>query len=87
MEVKKMVRHANKQPFVDPVCGMSVDPATAAATLCHHGIRFYFCAEGCKRVFESNPDKFLSKKHKGFWQRYLERLNRATGGKPPACCH
>jgi Cu+-exporting ATPase len=52
-----MVRHANKQPLADPVCGLSVDPATVGAKLCHNGTRFYFCAEGCKRVFEPHPDR------------------------------
>jgi len=82
-----MTRHANEQPVVDPVCGMSVDPAKAAATLWHDGTQLYFCAEGCKRAFESAPDKYKAKKHKGFWQRYLERLNKATDGKPMSCCH
>jgi YHS domain-containing protein len=54
---KKTVRHANKQHLADPACGLSVDPATVGAKLCRHGTRFYFCAEGCKRVFEPNPDK------------------------------
>ena len=70
-----------------PVCGMSVDPAKAAATLWHDGTQFYFCAEGCKRAFKSAPDKYNTKKHKGFWQRYLERLNKATDGKAMSCCH
>jgi YHS domain-containing protein len=83
-----MTHHANTQSFVDPVCGMSVDPTKAAATLCHDGNQFYFCAEGCKRAFESDPGKYDKvEKHKGFWQRYLDRLNHATGGKPLSCCH
>ena len=82
-----MALHTKPQSFVDPVCGMSVVPDKAAATLCHDGTQFYFCAEGCKRAFESDPDKYKAKKRNGFWQRYLDRLNHATGGKPLSCCH
>ena len=80
-----MMPHANKQQFVDPVCGMSVDPDTAAAKTCHNGVQVYFCAEGCKQAFETDPGKYIVKKRKGFWQRYLDRLNKSTGGQPPAC--
>ena len=73
--------------FIDPVCGMSVDPNTAPAKSVHNGVDIYFCAQGCKRVFDAHPEKYVRKRAKGFWQRYLERLNKATGGKPPTCCH
>lgn len=81
------MRHGRSKnsEFIDPVCGMSVDPDTAAAKLCHNGVQFYFCAEGCKQAFEANPDKYKVKKRKGIWQRYLDRLNKATGGQAPAC--
>jgi YHS domain-containing protein len=51
---------------------------------------YYFCAEECRRAFMTDPKKYL--KHsatnkKGVWKRYLDRLNKATGGKPPSCCH
>lgn len=80
-----MAHHLNKNETIDPVCGMSVDPATAAAKTCHNGIQIYFCAKGCKEAFEANPRKFAASKKKGIWQRYLDRLNKATGGQPPAC--
>ncbi|MFN2107216.1 MAG: YHS domain-containing protein [Candidatus Promineifilaceae bacterium] len=80
------MRHREiKQQFIDPVCGMSVDPNTAAAKICYNGVEIYFCAEGCKKTFESNPGKFKVKNHKGFWQRYLDRLNKATGGQAQSC--
>jgi YHS domain-containing protein len=80
-----MTAQTQKHQFVDPVCGMTVDPGTAAAKTCHDGVQFYFCAQGCKQAFEANPKKFTAKKRKGFWKRYLDRLNKATGGQPPAC--
>jgi len=71
--------------FIDPVCGMSVDPATAAAKTCHDGVEVYFCAQGCKQAFDAHPEKYTGTRKKGFWKRYLDRLNKATGGAPPAC--
>ncbi len=43
----------------DPVCGMDVDEANAAATAEHQGEKYYFCAPGCKAAFEADPDKYL----------------------------
>jgi Cu+-exporting ATPase len=71
--------------FIDPVCGMEVKPDTAAAKTCYNGIEIYFCAESCKKAFESNPQTFTLTKRKGFWRSYLDRLKKATGGRPPAC--
>ena len=49
----------NGAAAVDPVCGMTVDPAGAKAISSHEGQAFYFCAEGCRRAFEKNPASFL----------------------------
>jgi P-type Cu+ transporter len=45
---------------VDPVCGMSVDPARAAARHEHAGRTYYFCAPGCRDRFAADPAKYLS---------------------------
>jgi len=39
---------------------MTVDPATAAAHLEHHGDTYYFCAKGCAQKFSANPEKYLN---------------------------
>ena len=44
----------------DPVCGMEVDPRNAAAQSEHQGQTYYFCAPGCKRAFDQNPEQYLS---------------------------
>jgi len=44
---------------VDPVCGMTVEIATARYTTEHAGQLYYFCAAGCKRSFEKDPEKYL----------------------------
>ena len=45
---------------VDPVCGMTVDPATAADRFEHEGATYWFCASGCRRRFESDPSAYIS---------------------------
>lgn len=73
--------------IIDPVCGMRIDPQHAADWVCHAGEKIYFCTPGCKQTFESDPKRYLNQKpkRKGFWQRYLDRLNKATGGQTPSC--
>jgi Cu+-exporting ATPase len=41
----------------DPVCGMEVEPTTAAATSEYRGQAIYFCAPGCKRAFDREPER------------------------------
>jgi Cu+-exporting ATPase len=43
----------------DPVCGMSVDPATAKHQADYHGQPYYFCSAGCRAKFIANPDQYL----------------------------
>ncbi len=43
----------------DVVCGMMVDPEAAPAKATYDGETYYFCAPGCKRAFEQNPEKYL----------------------------
>jgi YHS domain-containing protein len=44
----------------DPVCGMDVDEQTAAATAEYQGTTYYFCAPGCKKAFEKEPEKYVN---------------------------
>jgi len=43
----------------DVVCGMDVDEKTAAATSEYQGKTYYFCAPGCKKSFDAEPEKYL----------------------------
>ncbi|HSJ52976.1 MAG TPA: YHS domain-containing protein [Anaerolineae bacterium] len=45
----------------DPVCGMMVDPKTAAGKSEYKGQTYYFCAMGCKRAFDQDPAKYAGK--------------------------
>jgi P-type Cu+ transporter len=42
-----------KEELVDPVCGMTVEPASAAGTSERDGVRYYFCSPGCKQKFDA----------------------------------
>ena len=46
---------------IDPVCGMSVDPATAPAKAEHQGKTYYFCSDECKTKFQQEPDRYTKK--------------------------
>ncbi|RBP17217.1 Cu+-exporting ATPase [Roseiarcus fermentans] len=46
----------------DPVCGMSVDPATADYRCDHDGATYYFCASGCRTKFVADPARYLGPK-------------------------
>ena len=44
---------------IDPVCGMTVDPAEAAGSSAYRGQTYYFCHPSCLERFEAAPAAFL----------------------------
>ncbi len=48
----------------DPVCGMSVDPATSKHRFEYRGETFHFCSAGCRSKFMADPAKYLEKADK-----------------------
>ena len=44
---------------IDPVCGMTVDPASAAGSHRHGGKTYFFCNPSCLERFKTEPEKFL----------------------------
>jgi Cu+-exporting ATPase len=44
----------------DPVCGMSVDPATAAAHADHDGVTYHFCSQHCHDTFTAQPATYAA---------------------------
>ena len=44
---------------VDPVCGMTVDEQSAAASIVHAGKTWYFCSARCQHEFEADPAKYV----------------------------
>ena len=47
----------------DPVCGMTVEPQTAAGKSEYQGKTNWFCSPGCKRAFDKEPQKYLGEQH------------------------
>jgi len=45
--------------WIDPVCKMQVDENKAAGKSEYNGKTYYFCAPGCKRKFDAEPEKYL----------------------------
>jgi Cu+-exporting ATPase len=45
---------------IDPVCGMTVDPATATDTATHDGTTYFFCSAGCRQEFETHAEQYVA---------------------------
>ena len=43
----------------DPVCGMQIDPATAAGQSDYQGTTYSFCSASCKQKFDQNPGLYV----------------------------
>ncbi len=54
---------AKVEQVKDPVCGMMVDPLTAAGKFEHAGTMYYFCNPRCQDKFSHDPDGYLTGKH------------------------
>lgn len=78
---------------IDPVCGMEVEPERTKLVALYKGKSYWFCAEGCRKAFEADPEKYLKPKpgkRKGRFVRYLERMskiNKEEFGCDGPTCH
>ena len=45
----------------DHVCDRMADPATAPARSNYAGDTYYFCSEECKRKFDADPERYVSR--------------------------
>jgi Cu+-exporting ATPase len=43
----------------DVVCGMEIEPGSAAATARHQGKTYYFCSQDCHDKFVAEPEKYV----------------------------
>ncbi|MEW5976309.1 MAG: multicopper oxidase domain-containing protein [Acidobacteriota bacterium] len=66
MELKKQEPQEEKKPaeqgrkkVKDPVCGMEVDPKSAAAKATYKDKTYYFCSVADKEQFEKAPEKYV----------------------------
>ena len=44
---------------IDPVCKMQVDEKVVKFKSEHKDKNYYFCAAGCKKKFDDNPEKYI----------------------------
>ena len=51
----------NRAAVKDPVCGMSVDPASAAGAYPYAGQEYFFCSLHCLERFRTRPETYLNK--------------------------
>lgn len=53
------ITETDKQPYVDPVCGMktAADPAKLVENA---GVNYYFCSQKCVEKFRANPQQYLT---------------------------
>ena len=64
---------------IDPICGMTVDPASAAGTSERDGKLYYFCSPFCKKKFDSEGGA-----HESFGAGAQPALVQLSGLKPAA---
>ena len=66
---------------IDPVCHMEVDTeAPAGGQTSHDNADYYFCAPGCKVVFDRDPEKYLSEDYQPMEMSHEEPLAQPRGG-------
>ena len=58
----EVIPMADQNKVKDPVCGMEIDPKSAAGTSTYQGQTYYFCSPNCKRTFDKNPAAYRDKK-------------------------
>jgi YHS domain-containing protein len=44
---------------VDPICKMDVDEKSAKWRSEYKGKTYFFCAPGCKKKFDADPQKYI----------------------------
>ncbi|HJZ05573.1 MAG TPA: heavy metal translocating P-type ATPase [Patescibacteria group bacterium] len=56
----KIIKIASTQMVKDPVCGMDVDPESAAGSYEYQGETYFFCNQFCLEKFKAEPAKYLT---------------------------
>jgi len=56
----KSIKIASTQMVKDPVCGMDVDPESAAGSYEYQGETYFFCNQYCLEKFKAEPAKYLT---------------------------
>jgi Cu+-exporting ATPase len=82
----QLAAKADQAPHaVDPVCGMTVNPATARHKAEHGGQAWYFCSARCRERFEAEPARFGDSAAKPTCQHaHHGHAMKEAGAKPTA---
>ena len=52
---------AGAESAIDPICGMTVEKASARYTSQYQGGTYYFCSDGCRVTFNKDPARALER--------------------------
>jgi len=54
------LQHLTPEPdaATDPVCGMTIDPASASASRTYEGAAYRFCSTSCAEEFDASPMEY-----------------------------
>jgi len=66
----------------DPVCHMDIEPASAAGTSEYKGQTYYFCAIGCKKDFDEDPEGILAAEAAYDHSQPMEEMSGGAGKRP-----
>jgi YHS domain-containing protein len=61
MEIRGQRGEKEAYMAIDPICMMDVDEKTAQYKSEYKGRMYYFCAPGCKKKFDENPEEYAEK--------------------------
>jgi YHS domain-containing protein len=74
---------------IDPICQMEVDTDNPPGGKSEYqGTSYYFCAPGCKRAFDQDPEKYISGDEEGMAHQHRppqqkpSLISRLFGRKP-----
>ncbi|MGE5059611.1 MAG: HAD-IC family P-type ATPase, partial [Betaproteobacteria bacterium] len=70
---------------IDPICGMSVDPARAVGKHEHNGEVFYFCSQHCLTKFKEDPEKFLRAPMQDHAHQHSTSVENPLTSTDPVC--
>jgi YHS domain-containing protein len=63
LKVEIVQQYQEENLVTDPVCGMRINKLNAASEVEYHGVKYFFCAEQCRRSFEEKPERYLAPGH------------------------
>jgi P-type Cu+ transporter len=68
----------------DPICGMTVNPASAAGKHEYKDQTYYFCSHHCAQKFAEDPEKWVNAQHGGRAAHDNDHAAGATQTSPTA---